>query len=143
MKKTSFKIRTILVGLLATIVTVSFTTPVFAANKTKARALPAVSQPVVKFLSGDYSQSLFSVTLENEKPVKFEVTIQDETGVQLFKDTYDAASFSKVFQLVNEGGENNIPAFTFQVKELQTGVTHNFVVSSKTAYVKEVEITKI
>lgn len=141
MKKNSFKIRTILVGLAA-LVTVSFTTPALAANKNKVNALPAVSQPSVRFLSGDYSNSFFSVNLANETPVKIELTIQDETGSRIFKDTYDAANFSKVFKLVNEGSENISPSFTFQVKELETGVTHNFEVSTTTSFVKEVAITK-
>lgn len=143
MKKHSFKIRTILVGLLTTLVTVTFTVPAFANRKTQSAKLAAITQPAVKFLGTEDNSSLFSVALANETPVKFALTIKDAEGEVIFSETYEASKFSKVFKLVNAGDTNNSLGVSFQIQELPNGAAHTFDVSTETEYVKEVEITKL
>jgi hypothetical protein len=142
MKKNSFKIRTVLVGLLATLATVSFSVPAMA-NKTKSVSLAPITQPAIKFLGTENNNSFFSVSIANDTPVKFALSIQDADGETIYSGTYEASKFSKVFKLVNEGAVGNQAGLTFYIQELPNGVTHKFEVITETEFVKEVEITKI
>lgn len=140
MKKHSYKLRNILTGLFATIVTFTLALPAMANNKSKA--IKAALTPVVSYLGSEHNNPLFSVELENETPAKFEISIRDTDGSVLYKEIYEASKFSKVFKLVNE--EKAIPAgLTFRIRELNTGVYHNFEVSTSTELVRDVEISKL
>jgi hypothetical protein len=131
MNKHSFKIRTILVGLLATFATVSISVPAMA-HKTKIETSLASIQPTVTFLGTENNNSLFSVAIDNEEPVKFELSITDAEGEIIYQQAYEGSKFTKVFKLVNEGFSENPVGLSFHIQEKLSGVQHNFEVSSTT-----------
>ena len=143
MNKHSYKIRTILVGLLATVVTIGISVPATANNKTKIENAVKSIQPTVTFLGTENNQSLFSVALDNEEPVKFELSIKDAAGETIYKQAYEASKFVKVFKMVNEGTTENPVGLSFHIQFKPSGVQNNFEVSSTTEVVNEVAITKL
>jgi hypothetical protein len=143
MKKKSYKIRTILVGLLATLISIVCSVPALANQKNNAAASLQTIQPTVKFVGSENGNALFSVVFENEVPVKFEIAIEDAQGEIIFKQTYEASKFSKVFKLVNEVPGNNPSGLSFKIQVLPTGVIHNFEISSTIKTFNEVAITKL
>jgi hypothetical protein len=143
MNKHFFKIRTILVGLLATFVTVSISVPAMANKKNKIETALATIQPAVTFLGTENNNSLFSVAIDSEEPVKFELSITDAEGEIIYKQAFEASKFVKVFKLVNEGSSENSAGLSFHIQEKLSGVQHNFDVSSTTQIVNEVAITKL
>jgi len=143
MKKHFFKIRSIAVGLLATFVTLTISVPALANRKIQADSIAQAIQPSVTFLRSEDNSPLFTISLENETPVKFELIIKDATGEEIFKEIYETAKFLKVFKLVDENVTGDPLGLSFQVQVLPNGVKHNFEVSGTTEYVKEVEITKL
>ncbi|CAN5799399.1 hypothetical protein BH10BAC3_BH10BAC3_17940 [soil metagenome] len=142
MNKYSFKIRTILVGLLTTFATVSISVPAMA-NKKKIESALATIQPRVTFLGTENNSILFSVAIDSEEPVKFELSITDAEGEVIYKKAYEALKFVKVFKLVNEALSENPIGLSFYIKEKVSGVQHNFDASSTTEIVNEVAITKL
>ncbi|MES2647724.1 MAG: hypothetical protein V4717_12655 [Bacteroidota bacterium] len=143
MKKRSYKIRTILVGLVATIVSIGITVPAFANQKNKNAASLSTIQPAVTFLGSENNNALFSVALVNEAPVKFELLIEDASGEVIFKQDYEASKFSKVFKLVNEDLGGSPSGLSFKILVKPTGVIHNFEVNSTFQTINEVAITKL
>lgn len=143
MNKHSFKIRTVLIGLLATFATISISVPAMAGKKTKIETAVASIQPTVTFLGTENNNTLFSVAIDSEEPVKFELSITDAEGDVIYKQAYEASKFAKVFKLVNEGLSENPVGLSFHIQEKLSGVQHNFDVSSTTQIVNEVAITKL
>lgn len=143
MKKHSFKIRSIAVGLLASLLTLTISVPALANRKVQADSASQAIQPSVTFLRSEDNSSLFTVSLENETPVKFELVIKDAVGEEIFKETYETSKFSKVFKVVNESVISDPLGLSFQIRVLPNGVKHNFEVSTTIEHVKEIEITKL
>ena len=143
MKKNSFKIRTILVGLLATFATVSISVPAMANRKSQPASPVHTIQPTVKFLGSENNSSLFSVAFNNDAPVKFDVIIQDADGEVIFNQTFESSKFAKTFKLVNENTDANPEGLSFHIQVKPTGEQHSFEVSNETELVTEVEIVKL
>ena len=143
MKKKSYKIRTILVGLLATLSSIVFSVPAIANQKGNGAASEQTIQPTVTFIGSEHGDALFSVAFENEAQVKFEIAIEDAQGEIIFSQTYEASKFSKLFKLVNEVPGGNPSGLSFKIHVLPTGVIHNFEISSTIKTFNEVAITKL
>ena len=143
MKKISFKIRTILVGLLATVVTIGIAVPAVANKKSQAAISQTNSQATVTYLGSENNASLFSVALNNSAPVKFTVIIRDAAGDIIYNQTFESSQFAKTFKLVNEGAYADPAGLSFHIQVKSSGEQHNFEVSTETEEVKEVEIVKL
>ena len=145
MNKHSFKIRTVLVGLLATFVTVSISVPAMANNKTKVVAVQQTTTqaPAVTYLGSENNTSLFSIAFNNDSTVKFDVIIRDADGDAIYNETYEASAFAKTFKLVNNGINAGPAGLTFTIQVKPSGEQYSFEVSSETEAVKQVEIVKL
>lgn len=141
MKKQSFKFRTILTGLALASVMAVATVPASAKDK-KQDSVSASITPVVEYIGSDDNSSLFTVAFGNATPVKFELTVNDAQGTQIFSQEFEAAKFSKYFKLVNEGtGDSQDLSFTIHI--FPNGATHTFNVSNSTKLEKNVTVTKL
>lgn len=140
MKQTFFKLRTIFTGLALSVAIILVAQPASAKDK-KQDSTVSIS-PVVEFIGSDENISLFSLTMDNATPVKFELVVSDANGAQVFIQEFEAAKFSKYFKLVNEGGGDN-QDFTFTVRTLPNGIAHVFNATSSTRLQKNVTITKL
>src|SRR6186713_3223478 len=102
MKQQFFKIRNILAGLTLSVCMVAVAIPASAKQK-KAEINTSTIQPVVKYIGSDAGSSLFSVQMNTEAPVYFQVVIKDSEGNELFRQGYESSKFEQHFKLVNEG----------------------------------------
>lgn len=140
MKQNFFKLRTASIILALSGLMITLSVPSFAGNKNIEILSGASIQPSVKFIGTDNNSASFLVQLDAATPVKFELTIKDKTGVSLFSQVFEAATFSKTFKMLTDGDANL--QLTFTVKTLPDGKLNSFAVSTEEKTVTEVVVTK-
>jgi len=142
MKQTFFKLRNIFYVLAFSGAMMSIATPTYAKKQKENVKSILMTTPSVQYISSDGDGQTFRISLEAEKPVKFDVYITDENGAVLYEDEFETASFSKYIKLVNEGFA--FPSdFYFTIREKTTGIKHVFDVNNHTSVVQDVVITKL
>ena len=110
------------------------------ANNANIEILSTTSiQPSVKYVGSDENGSSFVVKVDAPSPVTFEVTIKDKAGVLLFTKTFEAASFSKTFKVLEN---ENSKELTFSITTLPDGKANNFKVSTEEKAITEVSVVK-
>jgi hypothetical protein len=141
MKYNFFKLRKVTVGLAFASIMTAVAAPVFANNKKETIHPVLNTQPAVKFVGTDVSGSVFHVTFDAEKQVKFELSVRDVNGDVLFRNTYETENFSKYIKLMNDGGDDVSNTY-FTIRILPNGEVHTFDVSSNVILVKDVIVKK-
>ena len=141
MKRIQFSIRKTVVAVLMGGFALTAAVPALA--KDKKQTAPAVLniEPAIQFTGSDDASSTFHIRFENEKAVKFELSIRDINGELLFTQEFEASKFSKFVKFVHNDGEDVAALFTF--RDLATGAEQTYEASSTVKTVKNVVVTKL
>jgi hypothetical protein len=140
MKQQFFKIRNILTGLTLSACMVAIAMPASAKPKKNEINTSAI-QPIVKYIGSDPGSSLFSVKMNTETSVYFQLVIKDGEGNELFRQGYESSKFEQYFKMVNEGTGDEMN-LSFSIEILPGGEVYTFQASSPSPLVKDVIITK-
>lgn len=140
MKQQFFRLNNIVKAFFISGLLLQATIPVFAKENKKEVAAAITTQPNVQYLGSDNTSSRFAVQFNTSTPVTFDVIIKDASGYELYRNKFEASKFNKVFQLVNENGDNADLSFFIHVAG---GKDYEFTVNNTVDYVKEIQISKI
>jgi hypothetical protein len=115
--------------------------PVFANKKDRPASVQAsAAEPTVTYISNDANSSTFLVNYNPGTKSKFELNVYDVNGDAIYRQIFEADSFSKYVKLVNNADENAAWSFSFRI--VATGKIHNFDVSSNVKLVRNVVVVK-
>jgi hypothetical protein len=95
---------------------------------------------LVKHIASLEDKMLFQVHFDNDSSQKFVLSIRDEQGVVLFRETYSDKTFDKKFQL-NKLEENE--RLTFSIYTPKDRKTQSFVINNNTRVVDDVVVTQL
>jgi hypothetical protein len=109
------------------------------ANNYPAR--PAHPQDVeIRYLPGKTGELRFNVLYNNASGARFSVAILDETGNQLYQDTYTDKRFDKVYQLSDSDITGKL---IFVIRNFGDNSVQRFEVHAVDRMIEDVEVKEI